>query len=173
MALCRAQRTVPSNSIKLHQIEHTHISSATHLRYSYSPGKQKNMLISSQWNLIIMMILLKVNSSLSPSQSKRIAGRIIPAIATTTAAVAGLMCLELYKVVLGHQNIEVYRLASINLAIQRIIMYQPSKPPKFQVRNSSVHPQAILSHACWRLFTSRTWVRHLIQPDRPLLYLHL
>ncbi|XP_040891055.1 ubiquitin-like modifier-activating enzyme 1 [Toxotes jaculatrix] len=66
-------------------------------------------------------------------QSKRIAGRIIPAIATTTAAVAGLMCLELYKLVLGHQNISFYRTAYINLAVQYFVLSQPSRPPKFQV----------------------------------------
>uniref|UniRef100_A0A4W6CYN3 E1 ubiquitin-activating enzyme n=1 Tax=Lates calcarifer TaxID=8187 RepID=A0A4W6CYN3_LATCA len=66
-------------------------------------------------------------------QSKRIAGRIIPAIATTTAAVAGLMCLELYKVVLGHKNISSYRTAYINLAVQYFVLSQPSRPQQFQV----------------------------------------
>ncbi|CAN9512024.1 unnamed protein product [Ophioblennius macclurei] len=66
-------------------------------------------------------------------QSKRIAGRIIPAIATTTAAVAGLMCLELFKLVQGHQKISSYRSAYINLAVQYFVMSQPSRPQQFEV----------------------------------------
>lgn len=66
-------------------------------------------------------------------ESKRIAGRIIPAIATTTAAVAGLMCLELYKLVQGHQTISSYRTAYINLAVQYFVLSLPSRVKHFTV----------------------------------------
>ncbi|XP_072540988.1 ubiquitin-like modifier-activating enzyme 1 [Salminus brasiliensis] len=66
-------------------------------------------------------------------KSKLIAGRIIPAIATTTAAVAGLMCLELYKLVQGHKRISSFRVAYINMAVQYYVMAQPSRAPTFMV----------------------------------------
>lgn len=66
-------------------------------------------------------------------ESKRIAGRIIPAIATTTAAVSGLMCLELYKLVQGHQKVTSYRTAFVNLGVMYFVMSLPSRAKPFTV----------------------------------------
>jgi ubiquitin-activating enzyme E1 len=49
-------------------------------------------------------------------KTKGIAGRIIPAIATTTSLVSGLVSIEFYKILNGITDITKYRNSFINLA---------------------------------------------------------
>ena len=63
-------------------------------------------------------------------KTKMIAGKIIPAIATTTAAIVGVVCMELWKIVQGFNDLSDYRNAYINLGINLFVMTEPGEPKK-------------------------------------------
>ena len=69
-------------------------------------------------------------------QAKLIAGRIIPAIATTTALATGLVCLEVYKV-FRSAPVEAYRDSFANLALPLFAMAEPKAPTTFRFRDMS------------------------------------
>ena len=86
----------------------------------------------------------------SKSGLKRIAGRIIPAIATTTAMVAGLISAELYKIAAGCQDIEKYRNTFMNLALPVYSFSEPMPAPKVNKNFIIILLFTISEHILWR-----------------------
>jgi len=61
---------------------------------------------------------------------KMIAGKIIPAVATTTASVTGLVMIEMLKVLQGGKKLGAFKDSSNNLGVNAYFFSEPSEPVK-------------------------------------------
>lgn len=124
------------------------ITAASNLRaenYSIQPADR--MKVSAM--LVCPRSKLKYPYWYSLFQTKQIAGRIIPAIATTTATVAGLICIELYKVCVFSAFAGTF-LASLQLVYCRwlvLMVYQRHQWLSSKMASSTLlyHSSAFLS----------------------------
>jgi ubiquitin-activating enzyme E1 len=82
-------------------------------------------VIASSANLRAFQYNIKTASKL---EAKLIAGKIVPAIVTTTAVVVGFACLELYKLVAGKDTLGDFRNTFVNLALPLVQQGEPIKP---------------------------------------------
>lgn len=73
-------------------------------------------------------------------QTKLIAGKIIPAISTTTSIVSGLVTVEMIKSIFGKVNIEDYKNSFINLAINFTLLSEPMPSQKWQINEKDYTP---------------------------------
>jgi len=89
----------------------------------------------------------------SRHKCKMIAGRIIPAVATTTAMITGLVSLEMYKLILGNIPVDKFCCANINLGYNDLTLFEPAKPQTvaefYDAGENCIVKPIPLGFTCW------------------------
>jgi ubiquitin-activating enzyme E1 len=75
----------------------------------------------------------------SSYETKGIAGKIIPAVATTTSTIVGLIMIEMLKYLNGINKIDKYRSWYLNMADNTIIYSEPNEIKPIVINNKSIN----------------------------------
>jgi ubiquitin-activating enzyme E1 len=78
-------------------------------------------------------------NTVSSYETKGIAGKIIPAVATTTSTIVGLIAIELLKYLNGINKIDKYRSWYLNMADNTIIYSEPNAIKPIIINNKSLN----------------------------------
>lgn len=88
----------------------------------------------------------------SRHQVKMVAGRIIPAIATTTAMITGAVCMEMYKLLLGLDKPKFW-CANVNLAVSICEFFEPDAPGRAKAAYDEIEMENVVpvpdGFTCW------------------------
>ena len=83
-----------------------------------------------------------INYSIKPEDeyvTKGIAGKIIPAVATTTSTIVGLISFEMFKYICGNESIEDYSSWYMNMADNTSIKVEPVPAPKLKIGETDIN----------------------------------
>lgn len=100
---------------------------------------------------------------------KGIAGKIIPAIITTTSAISGLATIEMMKVIFGIDKIEKYTSSFINLAIPYIGFTEPFPMDKKKIKNFEYSIWDKIEHKDCKLSELFKYVSELLKEEVSIL----
>ena len=137
----QANSVMSSNQDRLDEIQKELTSSTTLKSIKITPIEfEKDSDINLHMDFIVAASNLRATNYrialADRHKSKLIAGKIIPAIATTTSVVAGLVALELYKLHSGEEfskmNLEKFRNCFVNLALPYFGFSEPIAAPKLK-----------------------------------------
>ena len=144
------EMTIASSDSELEKIQHVttnnmiSIMNSTYMMHKYVPQEfEKDDDTNNHIDWInVSSNMRATNYGIVPvtrQDTKGIAGRIIPAIATTTSAVSGLILIEMLKYIVGVNKLDKYRSTFINLASPILIHSDPMEAHMIDVAGVKVN----------------------------------
>jgi molybdopterin/thiamine biosynthesis adenylyltransferase len=97
----------------------------------------------------------------SEYETKGIAGKIIPAVATTTSTVVGLICLEMIKYVCNIDDIESYKSYYVNMSDNTFIGFNPIETSKIEYNGHKYTQWNKIRYNCSKTDTIEDFINYI------------